>query len=305
MHACRTRAAAGATIRNVLFATDFSEESAHATEYVRRLQSGYRAKLFAVYVADVFPFSLSKEPTAVEKAAIIRSQAEMRLRDFMLLHRFEQKSFEPVILSGEVFDAIDGFAAAHDIDMIVLGSRGDLGLNRLFLGSAAEEIFRSARCPVLTIGPRAAVPHQDGRFHQLLFATDFSPHSKAAIPLLEQMLSHDASARLTLLHVLPYVTHPLEQQLHVAEIEVELRGLIARDLHNQIVRVVVEPGSPAQVIPQTASSIGADLLVLGVRYGGSFLRAATHGISSVTNALVNKSPCPLLTVRTSQPVPGP
>lgn len=304
MQACRTRTAAGTTIRNVLFATDFSEESAHATEYVRRLQAGYHAKLFAVYVADVFPFSLSKEPSAVEKAALIRAQAETRLRDFMLLHCFERKSFEPVILSGEVFEAIDTFAVTHDIDLIVLGSRGDLGFNRLFLGSAAEEIFRSARCPVLTIGPQASLPPKDGRFHQLLFATDLSPHSKAAIPLLEQMLSHDDGARLTMLHVLPHVTHPLEQQLHASDIEAELKGLIARDLHRQIIRVMVEPGEPAEVIPQTACAIGADLLMLGVRYGGSFLRAATHGMASITNILVSKAPCPLLTIRSSHPVPG-
>ncbi|MGE5325058.1 MAG: universal stress protein [Actinomycetota bacterium] len=300
MQACRARTAAGDVIRNVLFATDFSEESAHAIQYVRSLQTGYHAKLFAVYVADVFPFSLSKEPSAVEKAGLIRIQAETRLRDFMLLHRFERKSFEPVVLSGEVFDAIDGFAASHDVDLIVLGSRGDLGLNRLFLGSAAEEIFRSAHCPVLTIGPQALAPHKDGRFHQLLFATDLSPHSRAAVPLLEQMLSQDSSTGLTVLHVLPKVAHPLEQHLRTPEIEAELRGLFARDLHGQIVRVIIEPGEPAQVIPQAAGAIGADLLVLGVRYGGAFLRATTHGVSSITNILVSKAPCPLLTIRSSR-----
>ena len=304
MQACRTRTAAGRIIRNVLFATDFSEESAHAIKYVRSLQTGYQAKLFAVYVADVFPFSLSTEPSAVEKAAVIRKRAETRLRDFMLLHGFERTSFEPAIISGEIFDAIDNFAEAHDIDLIVLGSRGDLGLNRLFLGSTAEEIFRSARCPVLTIGPHADLPHNDGRFHQLLFATDLSPHSRAAVPLLEQMLSQDSSTRLTVLHVLPHVAHPLEQHLHTSEIEAELRGLFARDLHAQILRVMIEPGEPAQVIPQTACAMGADLLVLGVRYGGSFLRAATHGVSSITNVLVSKAPCPLLTIRSSYSVPG-
>jgi len=273
-------------------------------EYVRSLQTGYHAKLFAVHVADVFPFPLTKEPSAVEKAGLIRAQAETRLRDFMLLHRFELKSFEPVVLSGEVFDAINGFIAAHNIDLIVLGSRGDLGLNRLFLGSAAEEVFRSARCPVLTIGPQALAPHKDGRFHQLLFATDLSPHSKAAVPLLEQILSRDSSTGLTVLHVLPHVAHPLEQHLRTPEIEAELRDLLARDLHDQIVWVIIEPGEPAQVIPQAACAVGADLLVLGVRYGGSFLRAATHGISSLTNILVSKSPCPLLTIRSSCPASG-
>lgn len=305
MQVCRTKRSTEATIRNVLFATDFSEESAHAINYVRTLHDAYNARVFVVHVADVFPYSLSEQPSAREKATLIRSQAEARLRDFMLLHGFRRKHFEAAILSGEVFQAVESFAGAHEIDLIVLGSRGDLGLNRLFLGSTAEEIFRTAQCPVLTVGPHALPPGKDGLFNRLLFATDLSPHSRAAIPYLECLLTRNPSARLTLLHVLPHVQHALEQQMRVPAIEVEVTALIAPDLRHQIAAVVVEPGEPELAITRTAATIEADLLVLGVRYGGSFLRAATHGFSSITNTVINKAPCPVLTIRSSQPSPEP
>ena len=68
------------------------------------------------------------------------------------------------------------------------------------------------------------------------------------------------------------VVPPLQSM--IPETEAELRGLFARDLHTQIVRVVVEPGEPAELIPQTACAIRADLLVLGLpyktRFGGDF-----------------------------------
>lgn len=304
MQVCRTRTAAGTAIRNILFATDFSEESAHAIQYVRSLQHGYNAKLFVAHVADVFPYALSSERSAIDKVAGLRYEAETRLRDFMLVHRFERKQFEPFVLTGEVFQEVDEFAEAHQIDLIVLGSRGDLGLNRLFLGSTAEEIFRSARCPVLTIGPSATVPRKDGRFHRLMFATDLSIHSKAALPFLEYLLTQDSSAELALLHVLPHVFHPLEQELSIPLLEVELKNLIASDLRGQVSAVLVQPGDPELVIPRTAVSIGADLLVLGVRYGGSFLRATTHGFHSITNAVISKAPAPVLTIRSSQPAAG-
>jgi nucleotide-binding universal stress UspA family protein len=301
MQVCRGRPSTRAAIRNVLFAADFSEESAHAVNYVRRLHEAYNAKIFVVHVADLFPYSLSQEPSAREKAALIRSQAETRLRDFMLAHAFERNQFETAVLSGEVFQAIESFADTHDIDLIVLGSRGDLGLNRLFLGSTAEEIFRTARCPVLTVGPHALPPRKGALFNQLLFATDLSSHSNAAVPYLEYLLTRNPSARLTLLHVLQHVEHALEQQIGVPAIEVQVTELIAPDLRHQIAGIVVKPGEPDLTIAKTAASIEADLLVLGVRYGGSFLRAATHGFSSITNTVINKAPCPVLTIRSSEP----
>ena len=284
-------------IRNVLFATDFSEESAHAIEYVRSLRQGYDAKIHVVHVADLFPYSLSDDPAAKREAEHIQHQAEARIRDFMLVHQFDRKHFEPSVVSGEVFMAVEKFSGEHNIDLILLGSRGDLGINRIFLGSTAEEIFRTARCPVMIVGPHASVPQKDGRFHQLLFATDLSPHSRAAMAYGERLLRDNPRASITLAH---FVSHDGRQH-PVAQIQSELLHMLPADLSDRVAAAIVKEGPPAQSMVEMASAIHADLLILGVRYGGSFLRAATHGLFSITHQVIGKSPCPVLTVRGSQP----
>ncbi len=70
------------------------------------------------------------------------------------------------------------------------------------LGSVAETIFRKSPIPVLTIGPVASGGrHQDGRFHNILLATDFENECRAAARYAVS-LAQENQARLTLLHVL-------------------------------------------------------------------------------------------------------
>jgi nucleotide-binding universal stress UspA family protein len=292
-------------LKNVLFATDFSEESAHAIDYVRALRHGYSAKIFVVHVADLFPYSLSSDPVAAGKASAVLHQAEARIRDFMLVHRFDRKHFEPAVVFGEVFEAVDKFVAEHEIDLVLLGSRGDLGLSRLFLGSVAEEIFRTARCPVMTVGPQASSPHKDGRFSRLLFASDLSEHSKSALPYAEMLLAENPQAQLTLAHF-----HQLEEKdpLHRHQeqraLEEQLRELVSPAFRGRIADVVIVPGPPAGAMVKLATQLPADLLILGVRYGGSFLRASTHGLFSITQSVISHAPCPVLTVRGPRPAAG-
>lgn len=293
-------------LKNVLFATDFSEESAHAIDYARALRHGYNAKIHIVHVADLFPYSLSADPAASQKASHILQQAEARIRDFMLVHRFDQKHFEGAVVHGEVFEAVDKFVAEHEIDLVLLGSRGDLGISRLFLGSVAEEIFRSARCPVMTVGPQAQAPQRDGRFNRLLFATDFSDHSKSALPFVELLLAENPQAQVTLAHF----HQPEEDELQAGHQgqqspEGRLRLLLPASLRDRIAGIVVAPGPAADGMLKLARQLQADLLILGVRYEGSFLRIATHGLWSVTHTVIGHAPCPVLTVRGHRPAASP
>ena len=56
---------------------------------------------------------------------------------------------------GEVWEVLSSLVEEKKIDLIVVGTHGRRGLKKLVLGSMAEQVFRQARCPVLTIGPHA------------------------------------------------------------------------------------------------------------------------------------------------------
>lgn len=63
--------------------------------------------------------------------------------------RREDVDFQVVF--GYPVDEIAGFAQQHHFDMIVMPSHGRTGFERLFVGSVAERVVRTAHCPVLVL----------------------------------------------------------------------------------------------------------------------------------------------------------
>jgi nucleotide-binding universal stress UspA family protein len=170
------------------------------------------------------------------------------------------------------------------------------------LGSVAEEIFRQASCPVLTVGPNTtttAAGKKPGEVTRILFATDFSPGSNAAAPYAVS-LAQECQAYLTLLHVIGEpkpgklvkpadLVHSYSQLLHkLVPAEPDLWS---------VPEYVVEKGDPAQKILEVAARTGAELIVLGVRQPSGFPGAATHLPIATAHKVVSHATCPVLTIR--------
>lgn len=82
---------------------------------------------------------------------------------------------------GSVWPVLNLAIKSHDIDLIVVGTRGRTGIGKALLGSQAEEILRHAPCPVLTVGPRTDSEDKvRGKIASILYATDFGAASLAA-----------------------------------------------------------------------------------------------------------------------------
>lgn len=293
-----TRCSTEIAISNVLLATDFSAESAQAVDYARRFCSQQNAKLFVVHVMDVFPFALSGGLAARTRIAEIRDKAEAQMKEFVRVNDLDQTKIERHLIEGETSAALEKFIREHEIDLIVLGSRGDTGISRIFEGSMAEELFRTAQCPVLVAGPKARFHSNAAMFSRLLFATDLSRFSRTALPYAECLLKQNPSAKMTVAHFIArqednvYERHKSRQR-----IEKQLREMIDPEFRRQIEDVVVESGTPAEGMLKMAEGMAADLLVLGVRSGGAFTRAVTHGLRSIAPRVISEISCPVLTVR--------
>lgn len=141
-------------IKNIVFATDFSEGSSHALPYAVDLAKKYGSKLFLVHVIYdavkttgwyVPHISLEDIVKDMEKSA--RAELEKVFIDEM--RGF--KDIEYVVLKGVPYEEITRFAGTGKIDMIVLGTQGRKGLDRMLFGSTAEQIVRNAPCPVLSV----------------------------------------------------------------------------------------------------------------------------------------------------------
>jgi nucleotide-binding universal stress UspA family protein len=114
---------------------------------------------------------------------------------------------EVLVRYGNVRDMIFQVKQEYSADIVVLGSSGrKIGRGKA-LGSIAEAIIRSLPCSVLTIGPNVEQPLLSANAQAVLFPTNFSPASLAAIPTAISLVA-DLSASLLRLHVCdPYEPH--------------------------------------------------------------------------------------------------
>ncbi len=285
-------------IANILFATDFSPAASAAQPYAAELAKHFGAKIFALYVRPpvVNPMTPPATWPVLEEAA--RSTAlEQKER---LVKVFPGTPVEALVEEGELQPILDAEVIANKIDLIVVGTRGRSGIGKLLWGSAAEEIFRHASCPVLTVGPRSWMePMRHVQFSEILYATDFRSGSQQAAEHAVS-LAHEYQAHLTLLHVIGNseagdLVHPEQVENSSARL---LREIIPPDAELWCQpEIVVEHGAAAEKILQVARQRNADLIVLGVRPPSGVPGAATHLPIATAHKVVSQATCPVLTVR--------
>ncbi|MGA7854233.1 MAG: universal stress protein [Candidatus Acidiferrales bacterium] len=118
--------------------------------------------------------------------------------------------------------------------MIVLGTHGRTGAEKLLRGSVAEEIFRLSPVPAFTVGPGVQTSVRDGgRVRRVLFATDFTPESLGGAPYAVT-LAQENQARLLLLLVMhkPNLANDNDKRLFemsVAETTHRLHEIVPSD----------------------------------------------------------------------------
>lgn len=141
-------------IKKVLFATDFSEGSSFALPYAVDLAKKYGARLYFVHVvydlAQTSGFyiphiSLDDVYRDIEKGA----QSELEKTFIEEMRTF--KDIEYKVLKGKPYEELSKFAAEQKVDLIVIGTHGRRGFDRLLFGSTAEQVVRNAPCPVLSV----------------------------------------------------------------------------------------------------------------------------------------------------------
>jgi nucleotide-binding universal stress UspA family protein len=133
-------------MKHILVATDFSEPSEAALAHGRALATTFGARLHLLHVMqNLFLRPVPGDPHAL-KAATIRN-LELLLTD----DDRKAQAVAALETSDAPAEAIVEYARAHAIDLIVLGTHGRSGMARVLIGSVAENVVRTAPCPVLTM----------------------------------------------------------------------------------------------------------------------------------------------------------
>jgi nucleotide-binding universal stress UspA family protein len=286
------------SFQNILCATDFSPAAEAALPYVLGLAKKYGATVHAIHTRfpATYPIVGPEALPQIMEAAALQAKFEARQLHEMLA----SVSHDVTVREGELWPTVSEIVKRQNIDMIVIGTNGRTGVARALLGSAAEEIFRKAPCPVLTVGPHVSKDTERRlEVKEILYATDFSPESLGALPYAVS-LAQEHQARLTLLNVIEEAkTGELVHPEHFMEFTIRhLRSLVPPESNHWCEpEFKVERGRAAEKIMWTAIALGADLIVLGVKGLGGHIGAATHITRRTAHQVVTQAECPVFTVR--------
>jgi nucleotide-binding universal stress UspA family protein len=134
----------------ILIATDGSEKNRSALDEGIKIARAFGATVYVVYVIDVGTFSsMSADIPLGDTYRVFQTEADQAFA--RIKSQAGDVKVETSILEGHPAAEIVKFATKKKIDLIVIGTQGKKGLERLLLGSVAEEIIRSAPCKVLVV----------------------------------------------------------------------------------------------------------------------------------------------------------
>jgi nucleotide-binding universal stress UspA family protein len=288
-------------LKNILFATDFSPYSDLALPYAKAIARRYGATLHAAHImpteADLCAVAPDNWPALVEEEdKIIKGYVEQ------IENQLRGVSHKIWTRRGHAPTALVEIVEAQDIDFLVLGTHGRAGVRKLFVGSVAEQILRRAGCPVLSVGPNvSSKPGDESKFRRIVFATDFSKGSLAALPYALSFAEEDQS-QLTLLHVIAQPKAGIIDLKDVtASVMERLKELVPPEAElwckaECLVEFSQLYAPPADQILAVARERDADLMVLGVRPVEGNMGVVTH-LASTTAQILTQATCPVLTVR--------
>lgn len=148
-----------AKLQKILFATDFSETSKEAQALATEMQERMNCELEIIHVFDPNSFEMPAPyymmPGVDKWIDDHFSVMRQRGRDMLKELCPDMNHCKGHFVEGRPGKTIVDFAEKNGFDMIVMGTHGHTGWNRLMLGSIAEYVVRHAHLPVLTVKPEA------------------------------------------------------------------------------------------------------------------------------------------------------
>jgi nucleotide-binding universal stress UspA family protein len=281
-------------LKQILFATDFSEASLAALPHVAALARRYGSKVYLAHVIE-----LEAHPALLRLGRVSGTFREVdldvrgRLMDLCQSKLLAEVPHEILVLRGELSHAVSEVIRQQAIDLVVAGTHGRGGFKHFLLGSGAEKIFRHVSCPVLTVGPHTFKVRgaTEAGFRHILYPTDLSEKGEVAARYAIS-LAAEYSAHLTVLHISP---DPIvTDMLQMRELEQKMRRLVpAVEEPWCNADYLVDHGDPAETILKVAREELVDLIVLDIRKPG----ALAMFLETTAYQVVAEAGCPVLTVR--------
>ena len=292
--------------RSILMATDFSEASEKALRYSLALARFYESAFCLAHVVSSLGLTMAG-PGAIAACEEAVSREAADLEDSLIqTGAFNGIQHKFIVRQGELWPELRDIIRQESADLLVAGTHGRHSIAKLFFGSIAEQIFRQADCPVLTLGP-----HTDGvpwfgtssTRPTFLFATDFGLASLNGLPQAIAA-ANQFGAKLAFLSIVPAAPSSIDEALTGWQADARLRTLqrlaeladdAGLDTRPELYAEFKSRQPVSEQILETAEKLRADLIIMGLHHS-AHAGLISHLDLATTYKVVCDANSPVLTV---------
>ena len=278
-------------VRNVAIATDFSSWSDRATRHALLVARRFGAVIHFLHAVRRSEFALVPD-LMVELDVLAQRDCDEMIARLRAVHELDSIEARYWSADGEISEVFGDLIREHCIDLLILGTRGRSGISRFFSGSIAQQISQYVPCPILTVGPQTRGAGREILLNRMLFFTDLSEESRAAIPYVLTA----AEAWNAEIDVLTTSSSENSDCLRsIKEFGHAIENLAKPEAHSSIHYHLI-PGKPSDAVLDFARQNKEDLIVLGLDR-----RRSLHGGAHLGDAyeIVSQANCPVLSVRST------
>ena len=283
----------GNAFQKLLIAIDFSKSSTAALSYAENLARLYGSELLLAHVVSIVNASSPDIGVVYTAPEIGQAMAEDLEQ---LASQLRQRGIQSraIIAEGPVAEEVERIVQKEKPYLLLAGTHGAHGLERLILGSVAESILRTVSCPVLTLGPGCGdIPQEGLALRTILYASVLRHPSETALRYAASL------ARAT--HVQVELVHVIEEipEMQGRELDIEMQSqadMLADALKGSGIQMDVHHvyGEPVEAIIRQSIRSKADLIVLGVERGRKLASLLPAGIAY---RLICSAVCPVVTLK--------
>ena len=142
--------------KKILFPVDLSEVSPMIAPWVIYVAEKFNAEIHILFVARKFEHfaGVYVTPDSIEKfeGEVIRG-AEKKMEEFVKEYFIECPAYKPKVVLGDVREEILAYVQSKGIDLVIMGTHGRKGLERIIFGSVVDRVVKMSPVPVLSINP--------------------------------------------------------------------------------------------------------------------------------------------------------
>ena len=273
-------------LKELLVAYDFSAAADSSLKYAVMLSKRFGSFIHLIGVQSPTEYAsvLDAGPLAME----------MSQRDLQFgLHEIEQSLRAEGIWSdsvrriGNISDTIEGAILEHTPDLLLLGAYGYGPIDRSRLGSTAEHLLRTVRCPVFIVGPNALLRDKEAPPIERILCPTSSLDIGDNIFCFAGHLAGHIGAHLELAYVVDPTQKDVRPRQRCEKWTTELRERGVK------VTWTVLYGSAGKMLAQRATESKASLILFGLHRSGNQMIDCPDGVVSAT---IRQAPCPVMTV---------